>query len=134
MQGRALLAEELAGSIAGNRRGEKVALSEPTAEILENFKVPGFLDPLGADFQLPPAAKDKDEVDHIVTRAIREHVCNQGPLDLDKVHGKRRRSASEVAPLPKSSMAVVMSRRLSCERRAAVRLGLAMAIRSVISS
>jgi hypothetical protein len=78
----------LAGGITVRRRREKTALPEQTAEILENFKVPGFLDSLGADFQLSLAAKGKNEVDHIVTRAIREHVCDQGPLDLDKVHGE----------------------------------------------
>jgi hypothetical protein len=76
----------LAGGAGCQRRREEVTLSEPTAEILENFEVSGFLDSLSADFQLPLAAKGKDEVDHIVTRAIREHVCDQGALDLDKVH------------------------------------------------
>jgi hypothetical protein len=97
------LAEELGGGVGCKRRREKVALSEEATEILEAFKVPGFLDSLGADFKLPLAAKGKDEVDHIVTRAICEHVCDQATFDFDKVD----REASQVCERGGSAPVVV---------------------------
>jgi hypothetical protein len=86
--GTSFLVKELLNRLGGQGRREEISLREIAAQSSETLELGGLFDALGHDIAVQFAGQRDDEVDHVLTGAIRLHAGHQGAVDFQDVSGE----------------------------------------------